>query len=552
MDDKIFTDHRLLDDLFEAFILISRGEYVSLYDVRNQLTRYSPAAADLFGFPEYIPYGAYNWADYVHPEDRRRYENVMKSLIEGKSLGYDISYRVKLKDGSYIFTKNIGAVIRDEEGNPMFIGGIMINEGLTETTDPITVLRNQYGFFQDISAAIELKKNCVILLIGISKMSIINDEHGYGYGNKVLQQFAWYLQENFGMDGTVYRLDGAKFAFVTESVSAQEMSVRYEKMRRSLLGGLPIDNFRQVLVLNAGMIFYEGSEVDERTIFACLNRAFHDSKMRKNGKLVNYNGVTDARKSLEMINEIRNCVVMDCEGFSLRYQPIVSGDDEKIISAEALLCWHSDKFGDVTPDAYIPVLERDFLFEELGYWIFIQSMKDGALCLEKNPDFVVNVNVSPAQLTDDFLVDELVKISKLVGFPLKNLCLEITASCRQLEPEILKKVISQLKEKGVQCLLDDFGSGVASLEFLQDLSPNYIKPERKYVIDIDREKSHLQIIRHLTNLAVELGSNVCVKGIANKEIRDLVRELPVKALQGYYYSGPVPLETLLEKLDIGR
>ena len=121
MDEKNLPDHRLLDDLFEAFILISRGEYVSLYDVKNQLTRYSPAATDLFGIPEYIPYGAYDWSDYVHPEDRRRYESVMNALIAGKSLGYDISYRVKLKDGSYAFTKHIGAVIRDSEGKPMFI-----------------------------------------------------------------------------------------------------------------------------------------------------------------------------------------------------------------------------------------------------------------------------------------------------------------------------------------------------------------------------------------------------------------------------------------------
>ena len=227
MENFADKDHRMLDDLFEAFVLISRGEYVSLYDVKNQLTRYSPAASDLFGFPEYIPYGAYNWSDYVHPEDRRRYETVMESLIEGNSLGYDISYRVKLKDGSYVFTRNIGAVIRDEEGKPEFIGGIMINEALTETTDPITVLRNQYGFFQDISAAVELKKNLVLLLIGIGKMSVINDKHGYGFGNKVLQHFGWFLQEHLGQDGSIYRLDGAKFAFLSESLSPEKISAKY-------------------------------------------------------------------------------------------------------------------------------------------------------------------------------------------------------------------------------------------------------------------------------------------------------------------------------------
>ena len=159
----------------------------------------------------------------------------------------------------------------------------------------------------------------------------------------------------------------------------------------------------------------------------------------------------------------------------------------------------------------------------------------------------MNINISPAQLTDEFLVEELVKISKQIGFPLKNLCFELTASCRQIEAEILERIIFLLKEQNVRCLIDDFGAGVSSLQFLQTLSPDYIKPERKYVIDIDHEKNHLQIIRHLTNMAVELGSNVCVKGIASKEIREVVRELPVKAIQGNYYSPPISIEELLEK-----
>ena len=546
---EVTKDHQKLDDLFEAFVLISRGEYVSLYDVKNQLTRYSPAAADLFGFPEYISYGAYDWSDYIHPEDRRRYETVMNALIEGKSLGYDISYRVKLKDGSYAFTRHIGAVIRNEEGKPEFIGGIIINEGLMETTDPITVLRNQYGFFQDIAAAIELKKNLVLLLTGIGKMSVINDEHGYGYGNKVLQHFGWFLQEHFGQDGNIYRMDGAKFAFLTESLSLETVAAKYEKMRRSLLGGMPVDNMRQVLVLNGGMVSYDGSNIDGQTVYACLNRAFNDSKTRRNGKLVNYGGAIGmtTRRSLEMIDEIRNCIVQNCKGFYLRYQPIVSAKNEKIVAAEALLCWHSEKFGDVMPDAYVPVLERDFLFEELGYWIFYRAMEDGLKCIEKNPDFTMNINISPAQLTDEFLVEELVKISDRLGFPLNNLCLELTASCRQIEPEVLKKIVFMLKEKKVRSLLDDFGAGIASLEFLQSLSPEYIKPERKYVTDIDYEKSHLQIIRHLTNMATELGSAVCVKGIATKKIRDIVREFPVKSLQGHFYSEPILAEELMQK-----
>ena len=544
------SDHKMLDDLFEAFMIIGQGEYVSLYDVKLQLTRYSPAAAKLFGFPEYIPYGAYNWSDYVHPEDRHRYEIVMAELIEGKTQTYDLSYRVLLNDGSYIATRNIGAVIFDEENKPAFIGGIMINEGLTDTTDHITVLRNQYGFFQDLSAAIELKKNCSVIEIGISKMNDMNSNHGYSYGNRVLQHFGWTLQEIFGLDGMIYRLDGAKFAFLTETLSPEEIAERYEKLRRSMLGGLSIDGGRQVLVLNAGMITYDGNiSADERSIFSCLSLVYHNSKSRRNGKLVNYDGVfgQDTKKSLELINEVRNSIVMDCEGFSLRYQPIVSAEDEKIIAAEALLCWKNEKFGEVSPDKYIPAIERDFLFEELGYWIFKRAMKDGLKILEKNPDFLITINIAPAQITDEFLIDELVKLSKRLNFPLKNLCFELTAHCRQIVPEILKSVIFELKKFGVKCLLDDFGGGVASIDFLQTLSPEYIKPQKKYIFGIEKNPADKSIVQHLTNMAAELGTNVCIKGVESKNIRDIVKSFPISAMQGHLYSEAIVIDELMKK-----
>lgn len=541
---------KMLDDIFNAFMIISRREYVYAYDVKEQIIRFSPAAAKLFGFPEYIPYGFYNWEEYLHPEDRRKYRILMSELLEGKAQSYDINYRVLLNDGSYITTRNIGAVILDKDGKSAFLGGVIINEGVIDNTDPVTVLRNQYGFFQDLSAAIELKKFCSIILIGISKMSLINLNHGYNYGNRVLQNISLALQEMFSLDGMVYRMDGAKFAFLTETLSPEEIMEKYEEIRRSMLGGLSVDEDRQSLVLNAGMFTYDGSYfVDERTIFSGLNLAYHNSKKRYNGKIVNYGGAFgfDTQKSIELINEVRNSIVMDCEGFSLRYQPIFSAEDEKIIAAEALLCWKSENFGEVSPEKYIPVIERDFLFEELGYWIFHRAMSDGLKILEKNPDFLITINIAPAQITDEFLIDELVYLSERLNFPLKNLCFELTAYCREIVPEILKKVIFDLKSLGVKCLLDDFGSGVGSIDFLQILAPEYIKPKKKYIFEMEENARNQSVVQHLTNMAVELGTKVCIKGVATKNIRNIIKNFPIAAVQGHFFSEPIPFDELMKK-----
>lgn len=544
------TKHRkILDDLFNAFTMVGRGNHVTVYDVKNNETRFSSTIVELFDLPgEYVPSSNEIWENHIHPEDINSYRRTMKALLNGEINGYDLSYRTRLKDGSYALVRYIGSTIFDSEGKPDIIGGIMINEGIAAVTDPVTLLRNQYGFFRDLVAAIELKRNCVIVLCGINHMNKINEEHGYLFGNAVLQQTAWTLQELIGQDGTVYRMEGAKFAFLTESLSPEEVAVKYEKLRRAALAGLPVENVRQVLSINGGMIHFGGGAYDERTIHACLKFAYSESKFYHNGKLVNYNGAIglNTHESLELVAEVRDNILMDCENFSLRYQPVFNANTEKLTAIEALLCWHSDRFGDVPPSAYVPVLERDFLFEELGYWILRHAMEDGLKLLKIKPDLMLNVNISPAQIVDDFLFDEIDKISKAVSFPLKNLCFELTQSCRLIEPDILRRIVRALKRKGILCLIDDFGSGVASIDFLRDLAPNFIKLERDYIMHI-KDAGNLLIVRHLSELASELGTKVCLKGVEDAQIRETVKTFPITNVQGNFYSEAIQLNEIMEK-----
>ena len=539
---------KILDDLFNAYTIIGRGNYVAVYDVANNVSRFTPAAVELFGLDgEYVASGYEDWSEYIHPEDRFVYMRTIKAIFSGELQNYDLTCRTRLKDGTYATLRYMGAGIGGD-GKPELVGGIIINEGLTESTDPVTFLRNRYGFFRDLSAAIELKRTCVAMLCGINRMNQINEEHGYAFGNSVLQQTGWLLQEAVGQEGTVYRMDGAKFAFLTESLSPEEVAVKYEKLRRAAQAGLPVENVRQVLSINGGMIRFDGGNYDERTLHSCLNFAYQESKFYHNGKLVNYNGAIgmNTHESLELLAEVRDNILMDCENFSLRYQPVLDAKTEQLTSMEALLCWHSPRFGDVPPSAYVPVLERDYLFEELGYWILRRAMEDGHKLLERKPDMMLNVNISPAQIVDDFLFEEIDKISTSTGFPLNHLCFELTQSCRLIEPDILRRIVRALKRKGVLCLIDDFGSGVASIDFLRDLAPNFIKLEKDYITNMN-DAGNLQIVRHLSELASELGTKVCLKGIENAEIRDTVKKFPITNMQGHYYSEAITLDEVIAK-----
>lgn len=539
---------KILDDLFDAFTITAGANYVSLYDAVGKMTRYSPACVELFGLPgEYIPDGSDNWTDYVHPEDRSKYTDVMSELLSGNARTYNLTYRVRMSDGNYGLFRFIGAILRNEEtGAPELVGGITQNEGLLENTDSVTVLRNQYGFLTDLETSIEIGHKQSILYMGISGMAEINEKYGFGFGNHLLQQVAWIIQENAAGYGTVYRMEGVKFAFMTDRLTIEEIREIYETIRQRLLSGIDVDSTRLNLTLNGGLITTGDSRVSALTILGSLRFVYRESKLNRHGRIVDFNRndrLSGDRRML-LINKVRECVIDDCRGFSLQYQPVFVDGGKTRIGAEALVRFNCEEFGEVEPGQYVPVLERDVIFEELGFWVMTRCMKDGVRLVRENPDFILGVNAASAQIEDDYFVDELVSASEETGFPLRNLCIELTKDCRQLDAEILKNVSNRLRELGVRIIIDDFGSGLSSIDFLRDLKPDCIKFDMKYVRDISNNEEDRKIIHHLSELAVACGTDVCIKGIENKEIYDYVSLNNVRMMQGFYLGRPVSAEEL--------
>lgn len=538
-----------LDDVFDAFSMLAGGNYVTLYDVEAKLTRYSLGVVELFGLPEeYIEDGAFSWADRVHPEDRKRYEATMEKLISCEILTYDLNYRVRTNDGNYGLFRFKGAVIRDDEGKPSLVGGVIFNEGIIEHTDTITTLRNRTGFFNDLSAMQAMRQHSVLLLVGINRMKDINAEYGYGYGNRLLQRIGWVIQECVGNDGIVYRMDGSKFAVMSHSLESEDVEEIYGRIKRSMQSGISVDDVKQNLTVSGGLMSVEDFDMNERAVYTCLKYAYKESENRKHGVLVSFssNWKEGSKTRLEMIDEIRNCMVNDCENFYLEYQPVVNFASGKAVGVEALVRFKNEKYGEVKPLDFIPVLEYDFAFEEMGIWIMEQAMKDGLKLIEKNPDFLMGLNIAASQFEDGFFVESLKNASEYTGFPLKNICLELSKECRLLDWELLKEKINVLRKMGVKILLDDFGSGFGSLVILKEISADYVKFDMQFVDSIEENESDRADLKSLVEVASVHGAITCVKGIETEKMLEIIKEYNIRSGQGFLIERPADIDKLHE------
>ena len=548
---KMITEERrkMLDTLFKSYDVVSEGTYVYLCDMKYDFSKWSKNAVDIYGLPSEYMYGAGDiWENCIHPDDRDAYHKGIEEIFSGNASGHDMQYRARRTDGEYDVCTCRGVVIRDLFGEPDYFVGTIRNHGTQGHIDTLTGLRNQYGFFDDLNGFIKRKAFAYIFIIGISKFSEVNEVLGYHFGNRVLQMFARKLFEFTGNSGSCYRIDGTKFAVISAVATAEHLQEKYDELRNFLREGFQVDDKKVMLEINCGALKLDRFEFDSQTVYACLNYAYTESKTRSQGDLVFFqNDVNeDNRQRLEKLHAIRASIMHGYRGFYLLYQPVVDAHTEKLVAAEALLRWKNDIYGMVPPDQFIPLLESDPLFPDLGEWIIKEAIMSAKKILKKNPEFVININLSYTQLEKHDFVDMVFRILKDLNYPPEHLCFEVTERCRLLDVNLLKNVTASLKSRGVLIALDDFGTGFSSVGIVKELPFDIIKIDRGFVERIEEDRVDRELIKNFAGLASIFGAKVCVEGIETEGMRDILQQFNVGSFQGYYYAKPLKFDEFIE------
>lgn len=540
-----FRTSEYFDKIFEAFSATAKGSYIYLCDMWTDMSRWSKSAVDYFGLPgEYMEDAGTIWAQHIHPEDRRRYQEDIDAVFSGRKKNHELEYRAMDKNGNYVVCTCSGVVIEDEAGNPEFFAGTITNRGMIENIDPTTNLYNLYEFLNALRLLRERGKKYRVLLVGFKHFSDVNDLYGYSFGNEAMKLFVSIMQKDLMDKGKIFRMDGTRFAVLTTELRVDDLKNYYLRLQEKAKNHLTVQENNVSLALCGGLVVVEDCQISEHAIHAAARYALNVSKNERHGELwiVENDDVDKNKKTVELINVLRSSIIEECSGFYLCYQPVVSPQTGKMTGAEALLRWNREPYGEISPGQFIPWLEKDSAFFDLGNYVLRQAMLDGKEFLKDHPDMIINVNLSYAQLERSEFRNTLVGFLLSTGFPPEHLCLELTERCRLLDMNFLRNEIIFLKSYGIKIALDDFGTGFSSLNLLRELPIDYIKIDRGFVSEIENNKADQSIVKAVMTCARELDIGVCVEGIENERLRDYLQNYPAQGYQGYYYSKPVTKE----------
>ena len=301
------------------------------------------------------------------------------------------------------------------------------------------------------------------------------------------------------------------------------------------------------------MISSVGTEVSASTVYTCMNYAYEESRRHKHGDLVDFNGSVnyDGTEALELINTIRECAAEACRGFELEYLPVIDAQTDRIKGAEAIIYWQDARHGRVASEAFMPILERDFIFEELGDFMLERGLSDGVRLLECDPDFLLCLDVYRIQLESGYFIDTLQHYLRATGFPPPQLSLKFDNGCRFIGMERLKSIIQALHARGILTIIEDFGSGSDSIGFLRSEPVDAVSINSQLSRDIETDARARNTLDYLTRMAAEYVKHINVKGIRSSRMRDIVRDFSVMTLQGNGFSDSLSLDALIGKYDQG-
>ncbi len=542
LDNRIFT----------AFSETSARRYIYVCNLATNVSRWSKNAVDYFGFEgEYIYDFGSSWEALIHPDDVEIYRKDISAFFAGKKKNHYAEYRVCNAEGEYVFVTCRGIILKGENGESDLFAGTLINHGVADFVDPVTGLYNNYKFMQTKKELIRAKQHMHILMIGLNNFGDINYTYNFFFGNTILNQFSNKIRSLMNEDSTLYRMDGPKFAIICKDSSNEAIEELYANIQEMSKHFTTDENIDIPLMISGGAIEINDFNVTEQSIYGCLSHAYADSKYKNHSELVFYDTSLQStyREALNLLTALRQSIANDCEGFYLNFQPLINPSNNEIIGAEALLRYKDKDFGEVSPGKFIPLLEEDACFFDLGTWILKQALTEGKNFLKYNPNLVIDVNLSYTQISQARFRDVLVDVLDETQFPVKNLCLELTESCRDLDVTLLREEVMFYRSLGIKVAVDDFGTGTSCLALLRDIPVDCLKLDQSFVLNLPNNTIDQYIIDAFVQCANNLKINICLEGVENKFIRNLVEKYKVGMHQGFLYSRPVSISKYLELLQ---
>ncbi len=239
--------------------------------------------------------------------------------------------------------------------------------------------------------------------------------------------------------------------------------------------------------------------------------------------------------------------VDDFGGFGIVMQPLIGKASRKIIGCEVLMRMTDEKNA-LCPDKFVPIFENSRLMVPLGRHLFDMALEQAKECIALDPDFIMSINVSGAQTSDPNLLAFVEAALQVNGLSGRNFMIEITESHSVESERVVIEFMKGCRRLGMLTAIDDFGEGFSSVRRLMSGQFDVVKLGADLTLSAVRCVSGRNFLENIIAACRHLEVQVCVEGIENAEVLDLIDQMDCNIYQGYHFGRPMSPGEFMKKL----
>ena len=417
--------------------------------------------------------------------------------------------------------------------------------------DGTTGLYNHAKLDEDIGDAIDRGENPLAVAIELVSPAQLNDmlkSLGFQFLTDFTLSVKNLLRSLLPASWELYKISALRFACAVPGNQLEQAQAVFATLLEAFSKPIHCQELPVLPQVGIGVLRLEPGAVPDdwmRLIVCAADEA------RSSGQgWAYYDEQMDAaqQRSNRLLNDLADAVRAD-DQLRLVFQPRVDLNTGACLSVEALLRWAHPTLGEISPAEFIPLAEKTPLIHAVSFWVISQAIHQIDAWRREGADLKVAINVSAADLNNDHLTDEIVRL--LARNELDGSCLEVefTESALVGDFSVVITQIERLQAMGVEIAIDDFGSGYSNWSYLRDIPANTVKLDRSFMEDLQPGRKDWNIVRALISLARELGQRVVAEGIETEHTLKIIREWGCQEAQGFYISRPLEAGDLLAWLS---
>lgn len=414
--------------------------------------------------------------------------------------------------------------------------------------DQLTGLYNRSGFYAHIAQMMEDEpdKKYAMICCDISRFHIVNSVWSSEMGDKILASFGRVLQNLQDETGAVCcRMESDHFGIFIE---LENMDL--EELQKKSLEEVRPSGVNYSVFLKFGVYEVENNDMPPEQMNEFANIALSAAKYDMLNTVVLYNDTM--RKNIlaeQAITREMECAI-EQKQFEVYLQPIHSLSSGEPRSFEALARWNHPQRGMITPDIFIPVFERSGFIIKLDKYICERTcelMKKRRLAGKRVLPASVNMSRRSAFQTN--IAQEMKNLIDKYELEPEMLSFEITETAYAESPAQLSDTINRLRRFGFKVMMDDFGSGYSSLNMLKEMPVDILKIDMKFLEGFENTARAGSIVAAIMRMARWLNIPVIAEGVETSEQIGFLYGIGCDWVQGYYFSKPIPADTVDDYLD---